>query len=95
MRSNWKPKNKENLIKFIDIDINKKLEEKEEYYLKRSFIIDYFFLNKKIFVYNGKNYKSFIASKEHLYHKSGEFVITRNLMDKQKQEKKIKKKMLK
>lgn len=51
---------------------------KPYYIKKRNLIISFFFIGKTIFVYNGKNYKKFIVTREHVGFKFGEFIFTKN-----------------
>lgn len=51
-----------------------------EYFIQqKNSNIPIYFLNKRVCVYNGKNYHSFIISDDMLNHKFGEFVLTKKL----------------
>ena len=70
-RAKWK-------FPLVFTNINKIAKKRKVIYIKsRSLIITPSFVNKRVYVYNGKTYTNFLVLKEMVGHKFGEFSPTK------------------
>jgi ribosomal protein S19 len=69
-RSKWKKV-------FISIKLKKINKEKKIIVWSRASVIPEFFINKNVFVYNGKIFKKLLITREKVGFKFGEFIFTK------------------
>lgn len=70
LRSKWKKI-------FISIKLKKINNEKKINVWSRSSVIPESFINKNVFVYNGKIFKKLLITREKIGYKFGEFIFTK------------------
>lgn len=79
-RASWKvPYVCKNFLKIVTNDEKnwKKIFTNYKIFFKRSTIIPYTLINKKIKIYNGKRFKTILIRPQMVGHKMGEFVVTK------------------